>query len=228
MLSSLKSNLVLQKIFDLLKNTLCLKIISYNKSIQSKISKNLEDFKKASKIYIISEDKGTTKECDKKSNNIIFEGEYKNKKRNGFGKEYYKGKLIFEGQYKDGLKNGPGKKYDDEKGNLLFEGIYLNGVEWEGEGQIVEMDDKSNTSFKNRKAIYYGKITEGKINGYGRKADFDNWIDYEGYFIKGKKCGFGKEFHYSKLVYEGNLMMIREMEMEKSMMKEILFLKGNF
>ena len=137
MLLSLKSNLVLKKLFDLLENTLCLKIISYNKLFQSKLSKNIEDFKKAAKIYIIFEDKGTTKEYDKESNDLIFEGEYKNKKRNGLGKEYSQGKLLFEGQYKDGLKNGQGKKYDEE-GKLLFEGIYLNGEEWEGEGQIIE------------------------------------------------------------------------------------------
>ena len=110
MLSNVKSNLVLGKLFGLLENTRCLKIISYNKSIQSKLSKDIEDFKKAAKKYIIFGDKGTTKEYDKESNNAIFEGEYRNKKRNGYGKEYCEGKLRFEGQYKDGLKNGLGKK----------------------------------------------------------------------------------------------------------------------
>ena len=165
MLSNLKSNTILKKLFGLLENTLCLKIISYNKSLQSKLDKNIEDFKKASKIYLIFEDKGKVKEYDKESNIIKFEGEYKNKKRNGIGKEYCEGKLIFEGQYKDGLKNGSGKAYDED-GKLIFEGIYLNGVEWEGQGQIVEVD-KSDTSSKEEKVIYYGKITEGKINGFG-------------------------------------------------------------
>ena len=80
MLSNLKSNTVLKKLFGLLENTLCLKIISYNKSFQSKLDKNIEDFKKASKIYLIFEDKGKVKEYNKESNIIIFEGEYKNKK----------------------------------------------------------------------------------------------------------------------------------------------------
>ena len=201
MLLSLKSNAILKKLFGLLENTLCLKIISYNKSFQSKLDKNIEDFKKASKIYLIFEDKEKVKEYDKESNILIFEGEYKNKKRNGFGKEYHKGKLIFEGQYKDGLKNGPGKAYDED-GKLIFEGLYLNGVEWEGQGQIVEVD-KSDTSSEEEKVIYYGKITEGKINGYGKKVDLKNYIDYEGNFIKGKKWGHGKELKFSDLVYEG-------------------------
>ena len=197
MLLNLKSIFVLKKLFGFLKNTLCLKIISYNKSLQSKLSKDIEDFKINSRIYIIFEDKGKAKEYDK-NDNLIFKGEYQNKKRNGFGKEYYKGKLTFEGQYKDGLKNGPGKKYDNKDSKLIFEGIYLNGEEWEGEGQIEVVE---NEYFK--RAIYYGKIIEGKINGFGQKVDLISNIDYEGNFIKGKKWGHSKEFVNSILVYEG-------------------------
>ena len=52
--------------------------------------------------------------------------------------------------------------------------------------------NKNDTSYKKIKVIYYGKIIEGKINGYGRKADFDSNIDYEGNFIKGQKYRHGK------------------------------------
>ena len=42
---------------------------------------------------------------------MIFEGEYKNGKRNGKGKEYSTdGDLIFEGEYKNGKRNGKGKE----------------------------------------------------------------------------------------------------------------------
>ena len=51
----------------------------------------------------------------------IFEGEYKNGKRNGKGKEYIKNKLIFEGEYLNGKKNGNGKEYNEE-GKIIFEG----------------------------------------------------------------------------------------------------------
>ena len=81
-----------------------------------------------------------------------------------------------------------------KKGKLIFEGIYLNGKEWEGEGQIEELEGK----YK-----YYGKITEGKINGLGKKVDYNSLIDYGGNFIKGKKCGYSKEFVDSTLVFEG-------------------------
>ena len=45
---------------------------------------------------------------------LIFEGDYKNGKRNGKGKEYsdYNGKLIFEGEYVNGKRNGKGKEYN--------------------------------------------------------------------------------------------------------------------
>ena len=83
MLFNLKSNAILKKLFGLLENTLCLKIISYNKSFQSKLSIDIDDFKYAASIYLIFEDKGKVKGYNK-NDNLIFEGEYKNKKRNGF------------------------------------------------------------------------------------------------------------------------------------------------
>ena len=66
--------------------------------------------------------------------------------------------------------------------------------------------NKNDTSYKKIKVIYYGKIIEGKINGYGRKADFDSNIDYEGNFIKGQKYRHGKELIGLNLVYEGEFV----------------------
>ena len=82
---------------------------------------------------------GKVKNAIKKTNELLFEGEYKNKKRNGMGKEYKEGKLIFEGEYKNGIKNGYGKKYDNKDGKLIFEGQYLNGAEWEGKEMVEEL-----------------------------------------------------------------------------------------
>ena len=53
-------------------------------------------------------------------NNLIFEGEYLNGKRNGKGKEYNENAIIiFEGEYLNGQRNGKGKEYDYE-GTLRF------------------------------------------------------------------------------------------------------------
>ena len=46
---------------------------------------------------------------------------------NGIIKKFHdNGMLKFEGEIKNGKKNGKGKEYDSE-GNLIFEGIYING-----------------------------------------------------------------------------------------------------
>ena len=42
------------------------------------------------------------------------------------GKEYDNGKLIFEGEYLNDEKNGFGKEYD-KSGKIIFEGEYING-----------------------------------------------------------------------------------------------------
>ena len=53
-------------------------------------------------------------------NDIKFEGEFKNGKRNGKGKEYFLLKsLLFEGEYKD-WKKWNGKEYDPDW-NIIYE-----------------------------------------------------------------------------------------------------------
>ena len=117
-----------------------LKLINYNKSMQSKLSVNLNSYKEYAKIYRVINKDGKGKEYDISTNELKFEGEFKDKKRSGFGKEYKEGKLIYEGEYKDGLPNGYGKKYDEENGKLIFEGKFLNGKEWEGKGMVKKFD----------------------------------------------------------------------------------------
>ncbi len=76
-------------------------------------------------IYELKNGTGFVKEFDY-DGNLIFEGEYKNEKRNGKGKEYLgNGILIFEGEYRNGIKNGKGKEYWG--GDIVFEGNYIDG-----------------------------------------------------------------------------------------------------
>ena len=50
----------------------------------------------------------------------------------GFIKEYdNNGKIIFEGEYKEGKRDGKGKEYDIN-GKLIFEGEYLSNIKWNG------------------------------------------------------------------------------------------------
>ena len=109
-----------------------LDIIRYNKNLQKKLDINIINYKVYSKRYIIYDSKLKGKEYDSYNDNLLYEGEYLNVKRNGKGKEYNNGGLSFEGEYLNGKRNGKGKEYNF--GILRFEGEYLNG-ERNGKGK---------------------------------------------------------------------------------------------
>jgi len=153
---SLKSSYILKDIFSLLSEKKKLLIISYNKKYQAKLDIDIENFKKVCVKYIIREKNGNAKEYDKKDQ-LIFEGEYLNLKRNGKGKEYKKGKLIFEGEYSKGEKNGKGKEYNKLE-DLIFEGEYLQG----------ERNGKGKEYYPNGTIKFEGEYLNGKKNGYGK------------------------------------------------------------
>ena len=91
---------------------------------------------------------------------------------------------------------------------------------------------KDNALNEEKKAIYYGKITEGKLNGYGKKEDLESYIKYESNFIKGKKWGHGKELESSYLSYEGEFSddkrngYGKKYDFEKNIIFEGQFLDG--
>ena len=110
---SIKSFYILKDIISFLSAKQKLNLIIYNKQLQRKFNVNIKDYKKISKVYKICEKNGKGKEYDKSTKNMIFEGEYLNKKRNGKGKEYYYGcKLKYEGEYLNGKRNGKGKEFN--------------------------------------------------------------------------------------------------------------------
>ena len=70
---------------------------------------------------------------------------YELKNGNGEVKEYDdKGELIFEGVYINGKRHGKGKEYNYNKGGrfLIFEGEYINGKRWNGKGKEYQFDGK--------------------------------------------------------------------------------------
>ena len=114
MLENVRSSYILDIILSHITEGEKLKIIIYNKVLQNKINVHLINYKLLSDKYVICEPKGIVKELYAYNDYLIFEGEYKNGKRNGIGKEYDKysyGKLIYEGEYLDGKRNGIGKDY---------------------------------------------------------------------------------------------------------------------
>ena len=79
--------------------------------------------------YINGKGKGKKYQHDQ----IIFEAECLNGKRNREGREYKHGKLNFEGEYLNGKRNRKGKEYKYDR--LIYEVEYFNG-EKNGKGSI--------------------------------------------------------------------------------------------
>ena len=111
-------------------------------------------------MYELTNGNGKVKEYND-SNELIFEGEHLDWKRNGKGKEYYKGQIEYEGEYLNDEKNGKGKEYDN--GKILFEGVYREGKKWNGNAKNYNI--KGLLSFE-------GQYINGEITGKGREYDF--------------------------------------------------------
>ena len=155
-IENIKSKHILEKIFSYINIKTKLSILIYNNSLKKKLSINIENYKKISGYYKIGGKNGNCKLYDLETNNLIFEGEYLNGKKNGKGKEYHiNDKLKFEGEYLNGalwnikgyniygelefeIKNGNGKirEYNCE-GKLIYEGEYING---ERNGKGIEYE----------------------------------------------------------------------------------------
>ena len=155
----IKSSFILKKIFYSIDIKKKLNTIAYNKKIQKKFGLNLIDYKRVSGKYM-KEEYGITKIYNSYTDDIIFKGNYANRKMNGEGVEYDENsKLIFAGEYLNGKRwNGQFKEYDDITGKLILECEYLNGII---EGKAKEYDKY------NGELIYDGHYLNGKRNGKG-------------------------------------------------------------
>ena len=114
-LFNVKSLYIITNIFSYLNDKQKLSLIHYNKQIQKRLEINFEFFKKISGREIIGERNGFGVEYDLNSSSLIFEGEYKNGKRNGKGKEYDNDIFVFEGEYLNGKRHGKGKEYENKQ-----------------------------------------------------------------------------------------------------------------
>ena len=145
-------------------------------------------------------------------NNIKFEGEYLNGKRNGKGKEFdKKGNLIFEGEYLDGKRNGKGKEYfikklrvDDEEKRGRGRGRgrggketgrkrkkYISELIFEGEylnGKRWKGKGKDYHDYNSDDILFEGEYLNGKRwNGKGVELGDEGLVLYEGEYFNGKK-----------------------------------------
>ena len=154
------------------------------------------------------------KEMEKERNYChpnIFEGEYLNGKRNGWGKYYDENNLVFECEYLNGKKNGKAIQYD-EYSKFLYKAIYLDDklvrkLDKYYDELIIEEGTGIAKEYKNEILIYKGEYYNGLRNGKGKEYDQEGNLIYEGEFLKGERDGKGKEYDQEgNLIYEGEFL----------------------
>ena len=203
LIKEVKSRFNIKLIFSFLEQKLKREIIRYNKKYQNLFNINIDDYKKDCKIIRIMEKNGFGKEYTLDKNRLIFEGEFKNGKKNGKGTEYFVDGIeqkLFEGTYLNGKRHGKGIEYhririwqikkgiECNQGKIRFKGEYSNGYKIEGKGY----DDSGKLEFKLER------------NGIGKEYYFNGKLSFKGQFINGKKNGKGKQYHENgKLQYDG-------------------------
>ena len=210
MLDNIKSCFFMKVIFSYLDENRILKLVTYNKNLQSIIDIKLINYKILSDKYKKVETNGRIKEFFRCNDKIAYEGEYLNGKRNGKGKEYNKkGQLIYEGEYSNGKRHGKGKEYwNTYDFILIFEGKFSNGHKWDGKEYFKYIDGKEEiiSEMKNGQGFikkYYeyrndvsqieGEYKNGKMNGKGKECYYDccihcgSRIIFEGEYKNGKR-----------------------------------------
>jgi len=219
MISNISSKYCLEFIFSFIEEKKKLSIIIYNKDLQNRINRNINFYKGVSQNILKIDKNGIGKIYDFRGE-LMFEGEYSNKKKNGKGKVYSAGRLFFEGEFKDGKRNGYGKQYNprfsslklvyegeykdgkmngkgkeyDRYSNIIFDGYYLKDKRWNGLVKIMYKD----------KLLFEGEYKNGKIwNGKGYKTNNDE-IEYE--IIDGNGEYKAYEYNFGFLYFDGNLV----------------------
>ena len=197
MLEKIKSEYYLKILFSFLGEKRKLQLANYNKKLQIKLDKTVYNYMIFSGKYIIFETNIKGKIFNAYSDQLIFEGEFLNGKKNGKGKEYYdNGNLQFEGEYLNGKRNGKGKEYNNN-GTLKYEGEYLNDKR-HGIGKEYEYG----------KLIFYGEFVnnlkwKGKGGIYGNEGN----MIIENEYINGKLWSmkeYNEDYNIINEIHEGN------------------------
>ena len=213
MLDNIKATFFFKVIFSCLEKRRKLDIVKYNKNLQNKLDLNIKHYQVFSGRYILYESKGIGKEYNAYTNELLYEGEYSNGKRNGKGKVDYNGELIYEGEYKNGKQNGKGKRYINNK--LSFEGEFLddgikNGILYDKDGKIDgEIKENGERVIFNEfgDIIFEGEYLNGQRNGKGKEYNSNGILIFEGEYLNGKRNGKGKEYYDNgDLKYEGEYL----------------------
>lgn len=136
------------------------------------------DFSNLKKWKIIKSEKNIYN-IENKNGKIIYIGNLKNKKPNGFG-EYISKINSYVGYWKKGFRSGRGYS-NYPNGNVYYNGYWKKDLP-DGIGIFY---------YKNKKKMYKGYIKNGKYNGEGTLYYLNGNKRYRGNFLNSKFHGFG-------------------------------------
>lgn len=151
-----------------------------------------------------------------RSNNLYYEGDFKDGLADGQGKFDFMKK--YKGGWKCGLEDGIGTSYYFQGAmveNRIEERAFYSGewksgkrhgtgslffisgcISYKGEWLNDKRDGKGTSYFNNGKISYQGQWRNGEYDGIGTKNYFGGQMQYDGEWKKGKKEGFGAEITY--------------------------------
>ena len=116
----------------------------------------------------------------KNYNKDQYEGEYKNEKREGYGKYIWENGEYYIGQWLNDKENGKGIIYY-KNGNIKYDGDFVNG-KYEGNGILIDENGE----------YYKGQWLNGKGHGKGIEYYKNGNIKYDGDFVNNQYEGYGK------------------------------------
>jgi hypothetical protein len=157
-------------------------------------------------------------------NGNVFEGEWENNLRHGYGRMLYYNNCTpldsfvetYEGDWKQGKKSGKGRfiwsngdRYEGDFVDGRREGkgimILINGDRYEGEWKDSVLHGFAKR-IKANGSIYEGEFANGEKDGVGVEV-FDNGAKYEGGWKDGNKHGWGRDIATNGIKWEGEYIL---------------------
>ena len=186
-----------------------------NLSGKGKITR-FKEYKGKKNSSLIQED--STRICQDNQNKIEYEGEIKDFKKEGKGKEK-SDEYKYEGNYHNDMKNGFGIIIFFNSGDK-YEGNFIDD-EITGHGKYIW----------NNKCIYEGDFFEGKLHGRGIYK-WPNGMEYDGEYYNNVKEGKGRFKWKNGLIFNGNFLEGKPdgkgQLIYKNKIKDVEYENGNF
>ena len=137
--------------------------------------------------------------------NGVYDGQFVNDMREGYGKFNYKDGHCYIGMWKNDVPTGKGTLYFNNKIQYIgdffndeFEGkgklIFENGNYYAGEFSKGKFCGNGEYHYKNGRMLK-GNFLNGDLNGKGFLYNKEGNLEYKGMFLNGKKEGEGKLYY---------------------------------